>query len=409
MTRYRSKKGEFKLSPEEGFVWSRAESPLSLDELCALLPWPREEVESHIQTLLQKAALEEVSPEVKNNVSQKWERSDDRETRSPSNDSSQSQISEKDLPPEVKEALQIDQLDLETASLDKEFRIGILMQLYQLETKSPFDILNLSFSASDHEVKTSYIQLSRKFHPDRYFRKELGPYKRRLDQVFTSIQKAYEEIKNPHDREALARKWRAASKANPVETGSGSKKSGVDPSKLDPELARMGKLRQLQKQSQEFIQNREYLNALEKLMELKAYDPKSAAETQKQIDRISLFAERERSQRHLVSAQELYKEEKFSKAFTEAQRAWKLDHQNYAAALVAGQSLYRAAPERSDEALELLKRARVGLPKDVEACTELMKIYSALGDQKKAKIECEEILRRDPKNAVAARWKKKLD
>ncbi|RTZ91746.1 MAG: hypothetical protein DSY92_03805, partial [Planctomycetota bacterium] len=43
-------------------------------------------------------------------------------------------------------------------------------------------------------IKRAYFELSREFHPDRFFRCELGPYTERLSLIFKTIAEAYEVL-----------------------------------------------------------------------------------------------------------------------------------------------------------------------------------------------------------------------
>lgn len=43
-------------------------------------------------------------------------------------------------------------------------------------------------------LKRAFFALSKEFHPDRYFRKNLGEYERKLQRVFAAIKTAYESL-----------------------------------------------------------------------------------------------------------------------------------------------------------------------------------------------------------------------
>ena len=46
-------------------------------------------------------------------------------------------------------------------------------------------------------MKKAYFKLSKEFHPDRYFRKEIGPYGERLDRIFKKVLEAHEILSDP--------------------------------------------------------------------------------------------------------------------------------------------------------------------------------------------------------------------
>ena len=54
-----------------------------------------------------------------------------------------------------------------------------------------YELLEVRTETTDKAIKRAYYRLSREFHPDRFYRRELGPYKSRLEQVFARINQAY--------------------------------------------------------------------------------------------------------------------------------------------------------------------------------------------------------------------------
>jgi curved DNA-binding protein CbpA len=66
-------------------------------------------------------------------------------------------------------------------------------------------ILGVPVSADTKTVKRAYFELSKEFHPDRYFRREIGPFKLRLERVFKKIVEAYELLSDPTTRAELDR------------------------------------------------------------------------------------------------------------------------------------------------------------------------------------------------------------
>ena len=54
-------------------------------------------------------------------------------------------------------------------------------------------------------VKKAYFALSKEFHPDRYFKKNIAGYKDRLDTIFKKVLEAYEILMDPKLRAELAK------------------------------------------------------------------------------------------------------------------------------------------------------------------------------------------------------------
>jgi curved DNA-binding protein CbpA len=60
-----------------------------------------------------------------------------------------------------------------------------------------YDILGLSKSASDSEIKSSYRKLAMKYHPDR------NPGDKKAEEKFKEISESYEILKDPQKRQHM--------------------------------------------------------------------------------------------------------------------------------------------------------------------------------------------------------------
>lgn len=58
-------------------------------------------------------------------------------------------------------------------------------------------LLSVQKGAASKSVKRAYFKLSKEFHPDRYFRKNIGSYGERLDRIFKKILEAHEILSDP--------------------------------------------------------------------------------------------------------------------------------------------------------------------------------------------------------------------
>jgi curved DNA-binding protein CbpA len=66
-------------------------------------------------------------------------------------------------------------------------------------------LLGLSADADTKAVKRAYFELSKEFHPDRYFRRNTGPFGARLERIFKRILEAYELLSDPTARAEIER------------------------------------------------------------------------------------------------------------------------------------------------------------------------------------------------------------
>ena len=99
--------------------------------------------------------------------------------------------------------------DLE-ALLDPSLEIELDQQRAILAFEGSLDrpyheILEVPIDADARTLRRAYFRLSKEFHPDRYFRKALGPFAERVERVFRKIAEAYELLSDPSARAEMAR------------------------------------------------------------------------------------------------------------------------------------------------------------------------------------------------------------
>jgi len=87
-------------------------------------------------------------------------------------------------------------------ALSTDMRKLVIYYHHHLEEVSYYDLFQISEGASIRELTDSYYRLSKLFHPDRWFRKELGVMEVRVRAVFRWINKAYRTLsKAPRRKE----------------------------------------------------------------------------------------------------------------------------------------------------------------------------------------------------------------
>jgi curved DNA-binding protein CbpA len=63
-----------------------------------------------------------------------------------------------------------------------------------------YQVLQVPRDADAREIKRAYFHVSKDYHPDAYFRKNLGTFKERLETLFKRVGKAYEVLSDPAKR-----------------------------------------------------------------------------------------------------------------------------------------------------------------------------------------------------------------
>lgn len=172
------------LSPTEGFLLSRIDGQTSwklLREIGAQTP---AEVDQCIEEWLMQGII-------------------DIDGRPPRVKRRESAIPEK---PAAKKTAVPETIDesLIDVSLDIDAQTQRAMLEFELRLEDNyFDLLGINTSATPAEIKRAYFKLSKRFHPDRFFRKNIGRYGERLHVIFKRVSEAYELLSDPASRKEI--------------------------------------------------------------------------------------------------------------------------------------------------------------------------------------------------------------
>lgn len=106
-------------------------------------------------------------------------------------------------PPSSDEALALydpSELD-EDCDLPADRRRRVLDTFYRIEDLDYYALLGVSRDATKKAIKDAYYRLASEYHPDRYFRKNLGSFKQKMEVVFTRITLASDTLTRKQLRE----------------------------------------------------------------------------------------------------------------------------------------------------------------------------------------------------------------
>ncbi len=102
--------------------------------------------------------------------------------------------------PQVVDAASVEQVDLpadrKQEILDLERGLGRL---------DHYAVLGLRPGATLEEIRQAYYAASRRYHPDRYYGKNLGSFRGRIDRIFRRIAEAYQTLSDDEKRAAYLR------------------------------------------------------------------------------------------------------------------------------------------------------------------------------------------------------------
>jgi curved DNA-binding protein CbpA len=86
--------------------------------------------------------------------------------------------------------------------LSEEQKKRILFVEMHLDDWNHYKLLDLRRSASGGDIKAGYFKASKEFHPDTFFRKDIGKYAERVDRIFRAMKAAYDVLSRPVSRSA---------------------------------------------------------------------------------------------------------------------------------------------------------------------------------------------------------------
>jgi curved DNA-binding protein CbpA len=84
--------------------------------------------------------------------------------------------------------------------LDPEFRAELRELARRLPRMNYYELLDLPRSADAAAVRDAFFRKSKRYHPDRYFRRNLGPYLELLTEIYKRVVAAHDVLRDPEQR-----------------------------------------------------------------------------------------------------------------------------------------------------------------------------------------------------------------
>ena len=318
-------------------------------------------------------------------------------------------------------------------------RAAIDLASQSIDQKGFYEILLLPRTADDKAIKRAYYKLSKEFHPDRYYRKNLGPWKGKLQAVFNRVTEAYRTLANPDARAEYDKVTSGiestAHRAPEGEVGPTGiavtfvpdsvrarmkTKVPVPATAAAPPRPKAVFLQNMQKDlALKILKARQHFAAGQQAMDRGSFQE---AATQFQLS-LAMDPRNTKAKLFMVKSQNQYRNSKAEGLWTQAQDA--LSAQNQKAAADFMQKAVDCKPSKGryyndfgkfvmantlqqKNAVEYLKRAAEVEPNKIEYQVDLGKAYDELGMPSNALRVFERILQLDGKHALATKMVKKL-
>ncbi|WP_404371929.1 tetratricopeptide repeat protein [Corallococcus coralloides] len=342
----------------------------------------------------------------------------------------------------------VDAAMAEEVDLEPDQKRDIIEMERSLDGMDHHAVLGVARGASPQEVKQAYYNASRRFHPDRYFGKNLGSFRARLERIFKRLTDAHNALSRQEPPRAPATPPPAARPSTPppvARTVSSGGFAAVSPSAASgarppsgsfatvppaaapppedaesearraerqarfarhPYMARSHKLTELIARGRAATARGDFERAYQDFNHVLGLDPKN-----REVAQLLVEARRKhdltRAQAEVERGQELEMRGDFAGAQAAYKLAVSLNADNPEAAFQAAR-VGRELAQDPQEVLKLAQRAVELKPGRADYQLLLAQLLLVAGQKKQAKHHFEDVLRLDPDNADARAGLKKL-
>ncbi len=101
--------------------------------------------------------------------------------------------------------------------LDEDIKRRARQLFKKLDECDYYELLEIGRDADKGEIKSAFYRLAPEFHPDKYFRKNLGDYKRKFEAIFARLTQAYDTLRARKRRQRYDASLPPEKKATPPE------------------------------------------------------------------------------------------------------------------------------------------------------------------------------------------------
>jgi hypothetical protein len=191
------------LSPADGFVLSRVDGVTSAREIVQMIPLPAEQTRRSLLGLLSTGVVEYASVRRPRDASAPAHPVPEPRPTAPA--APAAAVPPPSPAPALPKAAPVPPPSPPASPVvtdDKaaERRREILESSEGLKTRNHFEVLGLSRSAGEAEVKEAYFRLAKRFHPDVHHGESLADLRDELERVFIRLGEAYDVLRDPRKR-----------------------------------------------------------------------------------------------------------------------------------------------------------------------------------------------------------------
>ncbi|MBK7858639.1 MAG: DnaJ domain-containing protein [Archangiaceae bacterium] len=321
----------------------------------------------------------------------------------------------------------------EDVDLPEDKKREILALEAALETKNHYELLGVKVGMPSAEIRAVFYELSRRYHPDRFFKKNIGSYRARIEHVYRRLSAAYETLTDDAKRDAYLKAHPELSVDAPVRSISRSEVAttpGVTPASVGssapqtpeelareaerrarlskhPYLARGQRMKELLGRAKEHIDKGDWGHAFTDVHMASQVDPTNE-EAKRLLAQVRAKNDQARAQNEIARGLELIEQGNENGALSAFKTASSIDSHNARAAYMVAKLMWDKSHDSKD-VLNYAQRAVENDAKNPDYHVLVARIMDHSGMKALAKKHYEEALKLDPKHHeakkhVKGRW-----
>jgi curved DNA-binding protein CbpA len=79
--------------------------------------------------------------------------------------------------------------------------------LSHIQENRLYELLGVTQRATEEQIRQAYHAISRQWHPDRFFKRDMGDHKENIENIFMAVTKSYRTLSNPTSRKEFDRDY----------------------------------------------------------------------------------------------------------------------------------------------------------------------------------------------------------
>jgi tetratricopeptide (TPR) repeat protein len=302
-----------------------------------------------------------------------------------------------------------DEAMAEQVDLDADRKKEILSLERALDGLNHFELLGLRPGAAAVEVKKAYHEASRRYHPDRYFQKNLGSFRARVERIFKRLHDSYAVLSDPERRAEYEREHPelAGTAADAPKVRKDDQRSAERRARFarHPYMAKLTRVHELLANGKKSLSEGDFSKAYTDLHLASKLDPKNQ-DVHELLSRVRRRHEQQRAAEELKRGHAAEKAGDLTLATKTYVNAANLDRKSALAASKAAM-LLRQTGQDLKEARALAQRAVDLEPQSADHRFVLAAILDEIGMAKLAQRHLEEGVKLNPNHPEGKKRQKK--